>query len=362
MNGRQRFLESLTFGNPDRVFLTTSFGPRQSTLERWHREGLPEDDDHNRIHGLEHSGSVSINFGPLPAYSEEVLKVFGEHKIIRDRMGATVEYEKDPATPGFVTRKWHEFPVKNRDDWEEMEWRYNPESPARYPDYWDDIVRSLRGRDYPLGMTFASMFWRVRDWTGLKNLSIMFHRNPELVHDMMDFWTDFVLKLTDRVLRDVDLDYVILNEDMAYKGRAMISPEMMRDFMFSGYKKWVKKFRENGVPVVMMDCDGYIHELAPVWVDAGINSTTPIEIMAGNDILRLRDELGHDMSFMGGIDKTKMARGGRALEREFESKVPRLIEDGGYIPCCDHGSPRDVSYRNYCQFISLLKRHCGWES
>ena len=53
MNGRQRYLESLMFGNPDKVFLTTSFGPRQSTLDRWHKEGLPEDDSHIRIHGLE---------------------------------------------------------------------------------------------------------------------------------------------------------------------------------------------------------------------------------------------------------------------------------------------------------------------
>jgi uroporphyrinogen decarboxylase len=362
MNGRQRFLESLSFGNPDKVFLTTHFGPRQSTLDRWHGEGLPEDDSYIRIHGLEHSGGVSLNFGPLPAYREEVLKEFGDHKIIRDGMGAVVEYEKVPATPGFVTRKWHEFPVKNSDDWEEMRWRYNPKSPARYPDYWPDEVKSLRDREYPLGMTFASLFWRIRDWTGLKNLSIMFYRDPDLVHDMMDFWTGFVLDLTDRLLRDVDLDYIILNEDMAYKGRAMISPDMMREFMVPGYEKWVKKFREHDVPIIMMDCDGYIHELAPVWIEAGINSVTPIEMMAGNDILKLRDELGHNLSFMGGIDKTKIARGGRVLEREFESKVPQLLEDGGYIPSCDHGIPPDVSYQNYCQFISLLKKYCGWES
>ena len=65
---------------------------------------------------------------------------------------------------------------------------------------------------------------------------------------------------------------------------------------------------------------------------------------------------------MGGIDKTKIAKGGKILEKEFESKVPRLVEDGGYIPCCDHGIPPDVSYSNYCQFVALLKKYCGWKS
>ncbi len=362
MDSRRRLLECLLFGNPDRVTLTTHFGPRQSTLERWRREGLPEDDSYVRIHGLEHTEGLSINLGPLPAYEEKVIRESGDHKIVRDGMGAIVEYGKSPATPGFVTRKWHEFPVKTRDDFEEMKWRYNPKSPARYPDFWEDRARGYRNRTYPVHLTIPSLFWRIRDWTGLKNLSVMFYRDPELVHDMMDFWTGFVIAATERILTDVEVDYIILNEDMALKGKAMIGPDMMRDFMLPGYRKWVKHFRSHGVPVTMCDCDGYIHEIAPVWLEAGMNSTTPIEIIAGNDILRLRDELGHEMSFLGGIDKTRIARGAAVLEKEFESKVPKLIEDGGYIPCCDHGIPPDVSYRNYCDFISLLKKYCGWES
>jgi len=360
MNSRERFIRSLNFGDPDRVFLTGRFGPRESTLERWHKEGLPEDDTHTRIHGLERTSGLPVNFHPLPPFKEEVLEVKGNHKIIRDRMGAIVEYERKPATPGFVTRKWHEFPVKSRDDFDEMIWRYNPRSPGRYPDHWREVARSYRTRSYPVGLSMPSLFWRIRDWTGLKNLSIMFHRKPDLVQHMMDFWTEFILDVTRRVLRDVEVDYVILNEDMAYKGRSMISPQMVREFMLPGYRKWVRQFKRNGVPVIMLDSDGYIHDIAPVWVEAGINSTCPVEIMAGNDILRLRDELGHDLSFLGGIDKTKIARGGDILREEFESKVPQLIDDGGYIPCCDHGIPPDVSYANYCLFVRLLKRYCGW--
>ncbi len=361
MNSRERFIRSLNFGNPDKVFLTHRFGPRESTLRRWHKEGLPEDDSHIRIHGLERTSGLPVNFNPLPPFEEKVLRIQGNHRIIRDKMGAVVEYEKEPATPGFVTRKWHEFPVKKREDFEDMMWRYNPRSPARYPDFWEQEAKSLEDRDYPVGLSLPSLFWRTRDWTGLKNLSIMFHQDPDLVHLMMDFWTEFVLDVTGRLLREVDVDYIILNEDMAYKGRSMISPDMMREFMLPGYRKWVRRFKEYGVPVIMLDSDGYIHDIAPVWLEAGINSTCPVEVMAGNDILKLREELGHKISFLGGIDKTKIAKGGKHLEREFESKVPQLVEDGGFIPSCDHGMPPDISYPNYCHFIRLMKKHLGWE-
>ena len=361
MNSRERFRESLLFGDPDKVTLTSHFGPKDTLVEKWRDQGLPRDDSYLRIHGIEHCERLPLNTGPLPAYGEEVLGEFGGHKLIRNSLGQIVEHEKDPKLIDYQTRAWHDFPVKSRDDFEEMKWRYNPESPGRYPPFWDDMARGYRGRDYPVSFTFVSTFWRVRDWTGLKGLSTMFHRKPDLVQEMMDFWTDFIIRSSKRLLETVDVDYVLFSDDMAYKGRAMISPEMMREFMLPGYKKWVRHFKNHGVDIIMMDSDGYVHEIAPVWVEAGINVLVPNEVNAGTDILRLREELGHDMAFMGGIDKFKLAIGGRALEREFESKVPQLIEDGGYIPCCDHYLPPNISYRNYCQFVSLLKKYCGWD-
>ncbi len=45
MNIRQRYIETLTFGNPDRVPLFPG-GARRSTLETWRKQGLPEGVDY----------------------------------------------------------------------------------------------------------------------------------------------------------------------------------------------------------------------------------------------------------------------------------------------------------------------------
>ena len=42
MNSRQRFRETLLFGNPDKVPLSPG-GPRESTREAWRQQGLPAD-------------------------------------------------------------------------------------------------------------------------------------------------------------------------------------------------------------------------------------------------------------------------------------------------------------------------------
>lgn len=41
MNSRERFLEIMNFGSPDRI-LKWKFGYWRQTLRRWYREGLPE--------------------------------------------------------------------------------------------------------------------------------------------------------------------------------------------------------------------------------------------------------------------------------------------------------------------------------
>lgn len=41
MTPRQRYIETLTFGNPDRIPFAPG-GPRESTIANWHKQGLPE--------------------------------------------------------------------------------------------------------------------------------------------------------------------------------------------------------------------------------------------------------------------------------------------------------------------------------
>jgi uroporphyrinogen decarboxylase len=38
------------------------------------------------------------------------------------------------------------------------------------------------------------------------------------------------------------------------------------------------------------------------------------------------------------------------------SKVPFLIETGGFIPTCDHAVPPDVSLENYQYYLELIHK------
>jgi uroporphyrinogen decarboxylase len=313
--------------------------------------------------GFEWEPSPSaINLGPIPPFEYKIIKEDGRYRVWVDSLGITqMGFQEDwrDGWSGFATRVFIDFPVKTRRDFLEVKKRYNPMDPKRYPKNWDMMVKAYRGRDYPLGVTIRGPFWWTRDMIGLKGLLICMYREPEFIKEVMEFCAEFHVETLRRALEDVDIDYVVMSEDMAYKNGPMIGPEAVRKYMGSAYREIVKFFREHGVKVIGVDSDGNVEPLIPVWLELGINWITPCEVAAGMDVVELGRKYPR-LIMSGGIDKRELAKDKAAIEREVMRKVPPLIERRGYFPGVDHAVPPDVPLENYKHFISLLKKICGW--
>jgi uroporphyrinogen decarboxylase len=375
MTPRERYRRTLLFQEVDKVPFQPG-GPRESTLKRWQEEGLPKDRNWFeylcKILGLEIEKAktpyvnLKISFDPYPPFEEKIIERRGNHLIVQDYKGAIVEiedkydfsylrYAKD-----FVTRKWHKFPVEKEEDWEEMKKRFNPDSPERLDEELEEKAKILKDRDWVLTINIPGPFWQMRDWCGLENLCIYMIEKPKFVYAMSEFWRNFVSTLLKKFVEKIQFDSVIISEDMAYKGKSMISPQMAREFLAPCWREWSDILRKSGCAIIILDSDGYIGELIPIWIESGINCTIPFEIAAGNDPVELRKRFGKSISFIGGIDKRKIAKGGNDLKEEMERIIPFMLKDGGYIPSCDHGVPPDISWRNFLEYSYLLAKYTGW--
>lgn len=375
MTERERFREALTFGRPRKIPLEPG-SPRESTLRAWYAQGLPQE-GHWRAHLFNALGlpvepaqsrvDLGVSFVMIPTFEEKVLEHRDGHYIVQDWMGAITEisdeydYTYIRSAKDFVTRKWHRFPVRSREDWEEkIQWRYDPHDAQRFPNDFKQRCNALRDRDYVLRLAINGPFWQLREWCGFENLCMMLIDDPEFVHEMITFWQRFVLQTLEPILEQVELDYVQLNEDMAFKMHSMISPAMTRRFLLPTWKKWVSAIKASGCPVVCMDSDGYVAELMPIWIEAGFNCNFPVEVAAGNDIVAYRRQYGTQMAYIGGIDKRALAAGGEKMRDEVQRVVPSLLKEGGFIPGCDHGVPPDISWPNYVEYSRLLAQLLGW--
>ena len=374
MTPRQRYLAALTFGTPDKVPFDPGW-PRESTLAAWRRQGLLPDVDHRSFlldtlglapdpaHG---DTSLGVSFRMIPEFEEQVLEHRDGHYLVQDWMGAVVEisdrydYTYLREAKDFVTRKWHRFPVQTRADWEQMRLRYDPRSPGRFQEGFAERCAALRDREFVVGVSLNGPFWQMREWCGFEGLCTMMADDPGFVEEMSRFWAGFVFATLAPILERVQLDYVLVSEDMAYKEHSMISPAMVRRFLLPAYQQWAPAIRGSGCPIVELDSDGYIADLIPIWIEAGINCTIPVEVAAGNDIVAYRRRFGRQMAYRGGIDKRAIARGGEEMRAEVMRVVPPLLADGGSIPGCDHGVPPDISWPDFVEYARLLAELTGW--
>ncbi len=374
MTPRERFRQTLLFGKPDRIPFAPG-APRESTRARWKAEGLQQPERYLEalceILGIaldrprSPAVPLGVSFQMIPKFEEKVLEHRDGHYVVQDWMGAIVEIsDKYDHTylrhaKDFVTRKWHKFPVQTRADWQEMKRRYDPETPGRFPPDFEQRCERNRERDTPLGVRFNGPFWQMREWCGFEGLCVKMVEEPDFVAEMAAFWADFVAAVLGTIVERVVLDYVVISEDMAFKAHSMISPAMARRFLLPAYRRWSDLLRRSGCEIIAMDSDGMIEELIPVWLEGGINVCEPMEVAAGNDIVAYRQAFGHSMAFRGGVDKRAIAAGGETIEAELE-RIRPIVEDGGYIPGCDHGVPPDISWPAFVHYSRLLARLTGW--
>lgn len=355
MNQRERYLNVLKFKPADRIPLV-EWPLRGATAAAWEPLGFPKGMTLQQFFGLdEYSLSVPINTSLIPVFESRVIEQNDRYKVWVDELGATRRDFIKQDTPGFVTRSWLKFPVENRADFLKMKERYNPNTHGRYPEGWERIAPVLSRSQVVTHLAIPSLFWTVRDWMGFENLCMAFYDQSALVEEMFEFLCEFYILTLQQGIRLVKIDMVELKEDMAYKHAPMISPAMFRKYMAPCYRRLIDFLKSRGVDIVFVDCDGYPGGLIPEWIETGIDGISPVEIAAGCNVLKIRKEYPR-LAMWGGLDKRVLAGNREDVYKEVMSKVPAMLERGGFIPHIDHAIPADAILDNYIYFRELMEK------
>ncbi len=255
---------------------------------------------------------------------------------------------------GDYSRHTIEWPIKTMHDWEAYKEKHlDPNDPSRFPDDWDACVKEYKNRDYPLQLTHRGVYGFVRERMGDENLAYAFYDEPALVHDMMEYYTEFAITLWEKQTDKVEFDLIECWEDMASKNGPLISPAMFDDFMAPCYRRIADFAREHRIKVILVDSDGLIEGLTDSMLKAGVNALYPYEVLAGNDVGRVLDRYPN-VGIIGGLRKEAMYEGREAIDREMV-KARAWIKRGRYIPGPDHFVLSLASFANYRYFMENLR-------
>lgn len=345
------------------------------TKDKWIADGILEPDDgtfdydvylrrkfgfdEKVVHTLTGLGGCEAGMDPM--FEVKILEDRGEYELVQDYAGRSVLYFKgrrDGFMPTYV-----DHPVKDMDSWERnIKWRMDPTSPGREKHAKWDIEQALQMRQNGgfVCQLVVGGYMYLRSLIGGEPLLYMFYDDPELIHECMRTWLDLADARMAYYQQFVEYDELLFDEDICYNMGPLISPDMIREFLFPYYQQLIEnvKKRNRGHRIrIQLATDGRIQTVVDLYKSIGFDYFSPCEVASGVNVVELGKKYP-DILISGGIDKRIIAQGGDAIKRHLEYIMPAMRARGGYIPTCDHGVPEEVSYENYLLFRKLLKEYC----
>ena len=360
MTDRERFVAHMHYQPVDRCPLW-DFGFLDVTLQHWQQQGLPPGADTDVLFGMDQQWRFCTpNILLEPAFEEKVLEDRGDRELLQLEDGARVVKLK-----GVMSMPtWVSYPVNDRSDWQRFKRRLDPDTPGRIPDDWQERCRRHVDRDYPLLLKAGGLYGHPRNWMGLEALSKSLYRDETLFLEMVGTLAQLITTVLSRALEQaravgLTFDAASMWEDMCYKAGPLISPRMVRRYMLPHYRTITRVLHEHGIDVIFLDCDGEIDALIDIWLEAGINCMFPVEVGTWQaDPVEFRRRYGKQLLMMGGFDKRILARGPGPIDAEIDRLAP-VVEEGGFIPFCDHRVPPDVPLRHYVHYVERAKQVWG---
>lgn len=347
MTSKERFSRMFQHKEADRVPIFDS--PWAGTIARWEREGMPQGMDWRDYFDTDKVSTISVDI--TPRYEEKVLEETDDYRIVTSEWGVTMkQFKEQDSTPEFL-----DFTVTTPEAWEKAK--------ARMTVSKDRIDWKRLEQDFAKwqqeGHWIEGMFWFGFDvthsWTvGTETMLIAMIEEPEWVEDMFDTYLDRSIQHFNMIWdAGYRFDSIFWYDDMGYKNTPFFSNEMYRSLLQKYHKKAVAWAHDHGIYARLHSC-GDIMPLLPDIMDTGIDALNPIEIKAGMDVFKIKQDYGDRLVLHGGINAV-LWDDKEAIVEAIRQAVPVLKENGGYIFASDHSIPNSVSLENMRSIINTVK-------
>jgi len=349
MTSAERMKCTLRHEEPDRVPIHDA--PWKATVNRWRREGLPEDIPVEEYFGYE---IVQIGFDSTPRFPVKTLRKNDKFIIQTTSTGAINKNFRDySTTPEIIER-----PIKEKKDWPPIKERL-------YPDYtrvnWVSALNTYQIARSEGKFIACSGGWGydiLQGYMRSDQLLMTMVTDPDWVRDMILTLGNLHIKMMEMMMeKGFQFDGAFFYNDLGYRSGLFFSPETYRRTHKETDEMVYSFCHEHDMPIILHSC-GRVKEIIPDLIEVGLDCLQPLEAKAGMDVRELKKEYGDKLSFMGGIDVRAMADPDpNVIEKEIRSKFEIAKKGGGYIYHSDHSVPKNVSFEQYKRVMELVKEY-----
>ena len=285
---------------------------------------------------LNSTGDMNFKDKILEENSETVLKLNGN--------GASLRYWKAKSgTPEHV-----DFAVKERPQWEELIKPHLLKVDRRRIPF--DNYRSTKALAQVENRAFAwagvAPFEQMHPVCGHEYMLMGMALDPDWVKDMVNTYANMTIQHMETLFAEEGLpDFFFFYEDMGFKEKPFMSPDMYADIVQPGHAKLFDYVHSKGCKVMVHSC-GFVEPLVPRLVAAGMDCLQAMEVKAGMHMPRIAEKFGGKIAFCGNIDVRMLEANDRAaIQQELEAKIRPVLKAGsGYLLHTDHSIPPGVNH------------------
>ncbi|NLP37514.1 MAG: uroporphyrinogen decarboxylase [Firmicutes bacterium] len=312
---RQNLLETIRGGKPDR--LVNQYEPFECTDALYKMimgDPISAQGKHPMPGGQPEKNAWGVTFawpenvpGAFPMHDEE-------HKVIKD-----------------IT-KWREVVKMPKTDFPAEAWE----------PFVAEVEKIDRNEVFATAFVAPGVFEMCHHLMGMDDCLINFYEEPEEMHALIDYITEYELKYAAELVKYFKPDCIFHHDDWGSSKNSFLSPAMFEEFIVPAYKKIYGFYKENGVELIVHHSDSYAANLVPYMIEMGIDIWQGC--ISENNIPELIKKYGGQISFMGGIDNSLIDREDWSQE-SIRDLVRKTVEECGkhyFIPCITQGGPGSV--------------------
>lgn len=214
-------------------------------------------------------------------------------------------------------------------------------------------------QDYAvMGVMWSAHFQDALAAFGMEKALVAMLKYPSMFQAVIDRITEFYLQANEIFYNATQgyLDCILIGNDFGGQKGLMVSPRLIRKFVFLGTKKLIDQAKRYGLKVIHHSC-GSIYPIIPDLIDLGVDAIHPIQAMAADmDAIKLKADFGTKTSFCGGIDAQFLLIQGNPADVTKKVRELKLLFPTGLIFSPSHEAIMpDTKPANLDALFSTLK-------
>lgn len=248
-----------------------------------------------------------------------------------------------------------DYPIKNREDLK----KYNAPDPNASGRI-DDVRYGVEAANDEIAVIGGVAGVLTTAWflMGVDNIAIQLYDDPAFVKEVFDLSFEFNRVMVERLIKEGNVDAVIVSEDLGYENGTFFAPDHIREYIFPYHVKFVELIHSMGKPA-LLHCDGNINGIFEDIVNLGYDAIHPLEKKCHMDLREIKAKYGHRICLIGNVDSSITLPFGTEDETEKETIECLLsgAENGGYVLASDHSLHDGIKIENIFKMVETVKAY-----